>query len=554
MEIVIGVHINITNSYGGSTMLSRRRALQTAVIGAATLPRFAIGQSDARPSITVAVQKISTSATLETLREQSNVGTRIFSSFLECPVFVDWTGGMGKIPGLATSWRRISDTTLELTLREGVRFHNGETLTAEDVAFSFGADRMWGGTSADGRGMFVSTTAGAATKLPPPEAAAIAKASFPGFDRIEIVNRNTVRFVNKTPDVTIEARLTRNTAAIISGRAFADAPSWLDWARKPVGTGPYKVRLYRPDQDLVLDAHDEYWGGRPPLKSIRFVEVPDVSARVNGLLAGDYDFAADLPPDQIGAVEANPRYQVVGGKINNIRISVWDKFNPALANPLVRRALTHAVDRQSIVDALWQGRTEVPRGMQWEFYGDMYLADWSAPKFDPALARQLLKDANYKGERIEYQLLNNYYTNQTASAQILVEGWRQVGLNVELSMKENWGQILGRFPGRGICDNSNSAWFGDPVASISSVGPGGQTWEAGQWRNDEAAAALVALQSGTDMALRRRAFRRILELVEREDPGYTVLHQNANFTGKRKDIAWKAGQSFVMNFGPGNWG
>ena len=59
-------------------------------------------------------------AEVETLREQSNVGTRIFSSFLECPIFVDWTGGMGKMPGLAKSWRRIDDRTLELTLRDGV--------------------------------------------------------------------------------------------------------------------------------------------------------------------------------------------------------------------------------------------------------------------------------------------------------------------------------------------------------------------------------------------------------------------------------------------------
>ena len=540
-------------------MLPRRTLLATAT-AAFVAPRIAIAQptslmgADNRPSITVAVQKISTSATLETLREQSNVGTRIFSSFLESPIFVDWTGTLGKKPGLATAWRRIDDHTLELNLREGVRFHNGAIMTAEDVAFSFGPERMWAGTNADQRGMFVSTTAGAGSKVPPPEAPAIAKAAYPGFDRIDIIDRHTVRFVNKTPDVTLEARLTRNTGVIVSGRGFADAPSWLDWARKPVGTGPYKVRLYRPDQDLVLDAHDDYWGGRPPLKSIHFVEVPDVAARVNGLLSGDYDFAADLPPDQIGAVEANPRYQVVGGKINNIRISVWDKYNPALANPLVRRALTHSVDRQSIVDALWQGRTVVPRGMQWEFFDQMYLADWEAPKFDPALARQLLKDANYKGERIEYQLLNNYYTNQTASAQILVEGWRQVGLNVELNMKENWGQILGRFPERGICDNSNSAWFGDPVASISAVGPGGQTWEAGQWRNDEAAAALSTLQSSVDMDLRRKAFRHILQLVERDDPGYTVLHQNANFTGTRKHTGWKAGQSFAMDFGPGNWG
>jgi peptide/nickel transport system substrate-binding protein len=274
---------------------------------------------------------------------------------------------------------------------------------------------------------------------------------------------------------------------------------------------------------------------------------------VNGLLAGDYDFAADLPPDQIPIVEGHAGYEVVGGKINNIRLTVWDKNNPALVNPLVRRALTHAIDRQAIVDTLWQGRTAIPRGLQWEFFGDMYLADWSAPEFNLPLARQMLKDANYKGEEIRYQLLNNYYTNQTPGAQILVEGWRQAGLNVVIEMKENWGQILGNFPGRGICDNSNTAWFGDPVASLAAIAPGGQTWEAGQWRNDEVPKVMAVLQTSTDMDVRRKAARRLLEIAEREDPGYTVLHQNANFTGKRKNVAWKSGQSFVMDFGPGNF-
>lgn len=532
-------------------MLTRRAAFGLA---AASLPRFAIAQGDTRPAITVAVQKIATSATLEPLREQSNVGTRIFFSFAETMIDLAWTGGMNKVPRLASGWRRIDDRTLEITLREGVRFHNGEILTAEDVAFSFGTERMWSGTSADSRGMFVSTTAGAASKLPPPEAVAIAKAAYPGFEKIEVVNRNTVRFVNRTPDVTIEGRLARNTGCVFSARGFAEAPNWLEWARRPIGTGPYKIRAYRPDQDLVLEAHDDYWGGRPPLKSIRYVEAPDVSARVNGLLSGDFDFAADLPPDQIPTVEASPRHHVVGGAINNIRLSVWDKTNPALANPLVRRALTHSVDRQSIVDALWQGRTRVPKGLQWDSYAEMFLADYDAPKFDVALARQLLRQANYKGEEIRYQLLNNYYTNQVPSSQILVEGWRQAGLNVVIEMKENWGQILGRFPGRGICDNSNSSWFPDPVASVSSVGPGGQTWEAGQYRNDDVDAALVVLQNSVDLQTRRAAFRKILQTVEHDDPGYTVLHQNATFTGKRRDHQWKPAASFVMDFGPGNWG
>lgn len=535
---------------------SRRSILRaaSASAGLLVLPRFAIGQSENRPAITVAVQKIATSNTLEPMREQSNVGQRSFYPIMETLIDIDWLGNLALKPALAVSWKRIDFTTLELTLRDGVRFHNGDLLTVEDVAFSFGPERMWSGTDVGKAGMFVSNTAGAATKVPPPEAPAIAKAAYPGFARVEIVDRNTVRIVNKVPDVTLEGRLTRNTGVILSRNAFAEASSWLDFARRPIGTGPYRVAQYRPDQDMLLEAHDQYWGGRPPLKSIRFVEVPEVSSRVNGLLAGDFDFAFDLPPDQIQRIESSPRHHVVGGPILNIRLTALDKTHPALKSPLVRRAMSHAVDRQSIVDALWLGRTKVPKGLQWDFFDQMFLSDWDVPKFDPALARQLLKEASYNGEEIPYQLLNNYYTNQVPTSQILVEGWKQVGLNVQIEMKENWGQILAKNPRRGICDNSNSAWFNDPVASISVFSPGGQQWEAGQWQNQEAADTLERLQTSTELEARRGHFRRMLTIIEREDPAYILLHQNGTFTGKRRDIAWKASGSFTVDFRAQNWG
>lgn len=535
---------------------SRRSILRaaSASAGLLALPRFAIGQSENRPAITVAVQKISNSNTLEPMREQSNVGQRSFYPMLETLIDVDWLGNLMLKPALATAWKRIDHTTLELTIRDGVRFHNGDLLTVEDVAFSFGPERMWSGTEVGKAGLYVSNTAGAATKVPPPEVPGIAKASFPGFDRIEIVDRNTVRLVNKVPDVTLEGRLTRNTGVIVSRNAFAEASSWLDYARRPIGTGPYRVAQYRPDQDMLLEAHDGYWGGRPPLKSIRFVEVPEVSSRVNGLLAGDFDFAFDLPPDQIQRIESTPRHHVVGGAILNIRLTAFDKTHPALKSPLVRRAMSHSVDRQAIVDALWLGRTKVPKGLQWDFFDKMFLSDWDVPKYDPALARQLLKEAGYAGEEIPYQLLNNYYTNQVPTAQILVDGWKQAGLNVQLEMKENWGQILAKTPRRGICDNSSSSWFNDPVASISGFAPGGQIWEAGQWQNQDAATTLQLLQTSTDLEARRGHFRKMLSIVEREDPAYVLLHQNGTFTGKRRDIAWKASGSFTVDFRAQNWG
>lgn len=532
----------------------RRRQLLIGAAGGAALPRFAIAQADQRPSVTVAVQIVTISGTLEPMREQSNVGFRIMPLFSEPMIAIDWLDSQRAEPKLATGWRRVDARTLELTLRDGVKLHDGRTLEAEDVAFTFGNDRMWTGLPADNRGLFVSTTAGASGKTPPPEAVAISKAHYPGFERMEVVDRNTVRFVNAVPDVTLEGRLTRTSAAIFSRAAFAQAPTWLEWARKPIGTGPYRIESFKPGQELILESHDEYWGGRPPLRRIRFVEVPDVASRVNGLRAGDWDFACDIPPDQISEIERSARHHVVGGPINNIRIIVWDKTHPVLANPLIRRAMSHGIDRQAIVDSLWGGRTAVPRGMQWDVYGDMYLQDWEAPRFDPNEVRRLLREAKYGGEPIPYQLLNNYYTAQVASSQILTEGWRQLGLNVQVEMKENWGQILGRFPGRGLCDNSNTAVFNDPVAPMSVYAPGGQTWASGQWQNEEAAGLMATLGTEAELEKRRTLFRRMLTLTEREDPAYTVLFQTANFTGKRRDLSWRPTRSFAMEFSPRSWG
>ncbi len=542
-------------------MFLRRRSLIAASGLAATsfvLPRIALAQADRRPSITIAVQQIANSASLEPLREQSNVGQRVFSFVFERLIMQDLLAKLEEVPGLAESWKRLDERTVEFTLRKGVKFHNGDEMTADDVVFTFSRDRMFGPDYdiASTKTLFTSVLIRDSVqgKNLPPEVPAVAKRLFPALEKVEAVDKYTVRFTNRTPDVTMEGRIGRIGSDIVSRRAYEESKSWLDWARAPVSTGPYKVRAFAPDQSLTLDAHDDYWGGRPPLKSVTIVVVPEVSTRINGLLAGQFDFICDVPPEQIPGIEKNPRFEVLGSTIVNHRITVFDKNHPRLADPRIRQAFTHAIDRKAIVDALWSGRTRVPAGLQWEFYGPMFVENWTVPAYDLGKAKALLKAANYKGDPIPYRLLNNYYTNQVSTAQVLVEMWRAAGLNVQIEMKENWQQIFDANSPRAVRDWSNSAGFNDPISSlVAQHGPQGQQQQVGEWTNEEMNKLSVAMEVETDMGKRKAMFRRMLEICEREDPAYTVLHQNATFTAKRRDIKWKASPSFAMEFRANNF-
>lgn len=545
--------------------MTSSRAICAAALISAFATALPAAADDTRPVVRVGVQQVVNSGALTPLREQSNVGSRIFPMIFAPLIELDRQGDLSRLPGLAESWRRIDERTVELTLRKGAKFHNGDEVTAEDVAFSFGPQRMFGDTqprrigeasrtvaSDESKALFTTTAGQTGPKLPP-EVPAVARRLWPALEKIEVVDRYTVRFVNAVPDLTMEGRIARSGSEIISKRAFLEAKDWVSWARRPISAGPFKVKEFKPDQSLVLEAHDDYYGGKPTVRELRYTVTPEIASRVNGLLTGQFDFVSDLPPDQIATVEANPKFEVVGGPVLNHRLIVFDKNHPQLADPRVRRALTHAIDRDMIVEALWSGRTSVPAGLQWEYYADMFVKDWTVPAYDPAEAKRLLAEAGYKGEPIPFRVLNNYYTNQVQTAQILAEMWKAAGINVELQMKENWQQIFERGSPRAIRDWSNSAPFNDPVSSIvNQHGPKGQQQQVGEWTNEEFNRLSDRLELSTDPAERRTTFARMLEIAEREDPAYTVLHRNVVFYGKRKDIEWQWSPTFLMDFRPEN--
>ena len=133
-------------------------------------------------------------------------------------------GKLEEMPGLAESWKRIDERTVEFTLRKGVKFHNGDEMTADDVVFTFSRERMFGPDYdiTSNKTLFTSVLIRDSVegKKLPPEVPAVAKRLFPALEKVEAIDKYTVRFTNRTPDVTLEGRIGRMGSDIISRRAY----------------------------------------------------------------------------------------------------------------------------------------------------------------------------------------------------------------------------------------------------------------------------------------------------------------------------------------------
>lgn len=252
--------------------MKRRTFIGTAAAIAVSLSS-GIAFAQTRPDLRIAVQK--NPETQEPVDTASNVAFRNNPSIHETLLKLDLNGDYTVQPNLAITWKWVDDKTLELKLRKDVIFHDGREMTADDVAFSFGPERLTD-TKAPGYPSYLT--------------------NFSSLDHVEVVDPETVRFVTKFKDPILLQRLAAYPAVVISKDAWVKmGGDWVKWKQKPVGAGPYKVVESVANDHVTLAANDRYFGGKPNAKTVTFKVVPEVSSRIAGLLAGDYDIVTDLP-------------------------------------------------------------------------------------------------------------------------------------------------------------------------------------------------------------------------------------------------------------------
>ena len=483
--------------------------------------------TQSRRSLTVGVQRLpeNISPGRDTADYTVPISYNIFDKLIE----LDFHANMAPGPGLARSWEIVDHREITFQLRDDVKFHNGDVMTAEDVAFTFSRERR----ESDGPVRLSQFFSNVATT--------------------EAVDDHTIRITMDGIDPIIEQRFAMWSGEIVNKRAYQAAASYSDWALSPVGTGPFRVASLDTDA-FVLEAFDDHWRGAPNIQSIRFVEVPEVAGRVAGLAAGDFDLITVLPADQIQTIERYDDIEVAGGPGAKMRILIFNQgefAHPMMKNKHFRRALSFAIDRQILVDALFAGRAGVPNGLQLPSFGEIYDPDYPKPVFDIERARAEVAASGYGGEAIDYPLLPNVIDTEVAVAEVLREMWKAAGINVDLQIRENWRQITKGH--HSIRNMSATMVWQDPATILwrlfKPTVMKGRGWG---WENDAFNAAGEVLERDPDPASRRSAFRTMMTEWESNDPMGAVLFQELWLYGKKRDLAWQPYQLPYLDFGPAN--
>jgi peptide/nickel transport system substrate-binding protein len=278
---------------------------------------------------------------------------------------------------LATRWRWINDTTIEVDLREGVKFQNGARFDADDVIFTL---------------QYVSN----------PENKALATQNVDWIDRVEKLDQYKVRIIAKAPFPAALEYLASPIAAIFPHDYLAKVGP-VGMNQNPVGTGPFRVVEYALGKYMRLEKNPDYFKdspkSQPQVDKIEIRFIPDRQTQVAEVLSGGLDLIMNVPTDQAQQLRSVPSVQVVAGetmRIGFLQLNTLDNGPaPQSRDIRVRQAILHAINRAGIVKALVGGGARVIHSMC--FPDQFGCTDADAPRYgyDPVLARKLLAEAGF---------------------------------------------------------------------------------------------------------------------------------------------------------------
>lgn len=364
------------------------------------------------------------------------------------------------VPYLAESWTWESPTVLEFKLREDVRFHDGSTLTSDDVKFSY-------------------------QRIMAPETAAFLNSVFlQSIADIETPDDRTVRLLLTEPNASILVQLALPDSAAIVSRVAVEGG--LDLTRQPMGTGPFRFVEHEPGAFIVLERNPYYFlEGKPYADGVRISILRDEQSRANALLTGEVDVINFVSNAMAFRIEQRRDLALVCS-LSTITAIMFNTSRSPFDDVRVRQAISYAVDRQAVLDAAYLGRGR-------EITGGVILEPWASPELegtytrDLERARELLAEAGYADGFSVSLMSSAIHSHHYLTAEIVQQNLKDIGISVDLDLVE-WAttvsrQAVGdydfriqgtsyRIPdpdGLALMFPSDSAYWAEPIGYVDEV-------------------------------------------------------------------------------------
>lgn len=345
--------------------------------------------------------------------DPTSAAAQAIDSVLYTNVFEGLTRFMGDgsvVPGLAESWEISSDGTVyTFKLRDGVTFHDGTTMDAEDVKFSLDRARAEDSTNAQ-------------------------KGLFAGITDVSVVDPGTVQITLGGPNGSFLFNLAWGDAVIVAPESIENIK------QQPIGTGAFTFSEWVQGDRIELTRNDNYWGDTPSIASATFKFISDPTAAFAAVMAEDVDVFTGFPaPENLPQFEADPRFQVLVGSTEGETILSTNNKMPPFDNVLVRQAVAHAIDRQAIIDGAMFGYG-TPIGTHFAPHNPAYVDLTGSSAFDPDKSKALLAEAGMpNGFETTLYLPPPSYARR--GGEIIAAQLAEVGIEAEIINVE-WAQWL----------------------------------------------------------------------------------------------------------------
>ncbi len=464
--------------------------------------------------------------TLDANMEQSLANLNPAIHMADPLVFRDPNGNVK--PHLATAWSYPDEKTLRFKIRQGVKFHNGDAMTTDDVAFTF-------------------------TRLLDPKTDSRQTPTLAAIGEVKAVDAETVDFILKNPDATLLGRL--SILPVIPKKYFDSVGGTDAFGQKPVGTGPFKFVEWVKGQRVVMEANPDYWQGPPKIKQIIYRQISEDNTRITELLTGTADLVNNVPPALAAKVKAEPKteLQTIRG-LRNVYLKINTKKAP-FDNLKVRQALNHAIDVKLIVETVLGGNAvPTPGGYEgsgvWGYFKDI---DKERYPFDPTKAKALLAEAGVKPGPLNIISAKGRLLNDAEVVQAIAGMLQNIGFQPQIQLldftvvNDEWNRKYREELDLHLWSNANNTADADYNYSTNFYSKNTGLY----WSTPEMDAAIVKAKTTLDTTSREAQYQEIGKKLIDEAVAVPMYDQMDSYGTSKKLKGFQARADELMYlYGP----